>query len=95
MATLVLAAGSSAHLHLELETADYVRYRALVRTADGQEVWRDDQLRPTQTPSGPALVITVPAAQLAEDDYTIQVGGMAGGGEVDELSGYAFSVRRP
>jgi hypothetical protein len=95
MATLVVAAGSSARLQLELEAADYVRYRAVVRTADGQEVWRDDQLRPTQAPSGPGLVITVPAAQLAEGDYTVLVGGVAGSGEIDEVSGYAFRVRRP
>jgi hypothetical protein len=93
--TLVAAAGTSARLQLELESADYMRYRAVVRTADGTEVWRDDQVKPTQSSSGPGLVITVPAARLLEDDYTIRIGGVTGSGEIDELSGYAFRVRRP
>ena len=93
MPTLVLTAGTDVRLQLELESGEYPRYQAMVRTADGQNVWREDRLKATPSSSGPGLVLTIPATRFVDDDYTVRVGGVNAGGEIDELSGYTFRVR--
>jgi hypothetical protein len=94
MPVLQMSTATDVRLQLDLESPDgYAHYRALVRTAGGTEVWREDALKPAPTSSGQSLALTIPGARLADDDYTIRVSGVTGSGEVDELSGYAFRVR--
>ena len=93
MPEIVLSTETDARLELELESDGHARYQAAVRTADGREIWRDDQLKTTPLSSGPGLVITIPVTRLADEDYTIRVGGVSDKGEIDELTGYSFRVR--
>jgi hypothetical protein len=91
--TLRLDAGSDVRLQLELESGDYSSYRAVVRTASGQEIWRQDQLKLMRSASGQAIAITISSGRFADEDYTVRVAGVTAAGEVEELSGYAFRVR--
>ena len=90
---VVVDAGAELRLQLELEAADYPSYRVTVRTADGREIWRQDGLKVTRSPSGPSILSTVPAGRLADDDYTVRVAGVTAAGGVDEVSGYTFRAQ--
>jgi hypothetical protein len=94
MPTLAIETGADVRLQLELEAADYASYRVVVRTADGREIWRQDGLKATPSPSGPGLVTSVPAGRLADDDYTVRVAGITAAGDVNEVSGYTFRAQR-
>jgi hypothetical protein len=92
--TVAIGAGDDVRLELELESGGFATYRVTVRTAGGAEIWRDDQLEAARAASGERLATTIPAARLAEDDYTVRVQGLSGRGEGEELSGYTFRIRR-
>jgi hypothetical protein len=92
--TLNLDAASDVRLQLVLESGRYASYRVVVRTAEGRDVWRDDGLREGPSASGQSVATTIPAARLADDDYIVRLEGMTGGGAAEELSGYAFRIRR-
>lgn len=92
--TLVVGAGEDVRLELELESGGFAAYRVMVRTAGGAEIWRDDQLKSARSASGERLATTIPAARLAEDDYTVRVQGLTAGSKGEELSGYTFRIRR-
>lgn len=94
MPTLAIDAGAEVRLQLELEAADYPSYRVVVRTAEGREIWRQDGLTATRSPSGPSIVSTVPGGRLADDDYTVSVAGVTDAGDVDQVSGYTFRAQR-
>lgn len=91
--TLNLDGFSDVRLQLELEASGHPRYRVVVRTADGREVWREESLRAERSAIGQSVATTIPAARLADDDYVVRVQGLTGS-DVEELSGYAFAVRR-
>lgn len=83
-------------LELHFDAAGYTRYRAVVRTADGADVFNQDRLQVERTAAGPAVVLTLPAALLTAEDYTVRVSGIARDGEADDVAGYVFKVlRRP
>jgi anti-sigma factor RsiW len=82
-------------LQLSLEPGDYDTYRVVIRTADGDEIWRQDGLKTVRASSGEALVITLPGARFSDREYTIRVGGVSAGGEVEETAGYYFRVLIP
>jgi hypothetical protein len=90
--TIDITLQSAVRLRLQLESADYTAYRAQVRRGDGTEVWRDDELKPTLSPSDPEVVLTIPGGRLVEDDYTVRLSGLSGA-RVEALSGYTFRVR--
>ena len=94
MPTLVLTAGTDVRLQLGSWNRGITHgTRRSSRTAGGQNVWREDRLEPTPSSSGPGLVLTIPATRLVDDDYTVRVGGVTPGGEIEDLSGYTFRVR--
>jgi hypothetical protein len=85
---------AAVRLELRLDSADYARYRATVRTADGAEVAAQDRLQAERTSAGALLVVTIPASQLTAEDYTVRVSGIARDGEADDVASYYFKVRR-
>lgn len=91
--TLRIAPGSTrARLTLELDQADYASYRAALVTATGRRVWSGDRLR--KSASGSALVLTLPAALLAEGDYVLELSGAAPSGGFESVADYSFRVLR-
>jgi hypothetical protein len=91
--TLVVDRDVIPELRLVVEPAGYQTYRTVLRTADGTEVWRADALRPESTASGEALVITLPAGLLRDDDYIIMLTGVTAGGELEAAGGYYFRAQ--
>jgi hypothetical protein len=92
--TLAIAPGVDVRLQLTLEPGDYDTYRVDMRTADGDEIWREDGLRTIRTSSGDAVVITVPGARLSDQDYTVRVSGVSARREGELAASYYFRVRR-
>jgi hypothetical protein len=91
---LTLDGDVQVRLELHLESADYPRYRARVRTADGVDVSNQDRLQADRTSAGPVVVLTMPPGLLAPGDYTVRVSGIAADGEADEVASYYFKVQR-
>jgi hypothetical protein len=84
----------TAHLRLQLglrEPDDYSRYRAVLRTAEGKEVWRSGNLRAIR--SSP-LPVTLPAAVLRPGDYEMELIGLAERGQPESVDSYYFTVAR-
>jgi hypothetical protein len=92
--TLAASAGDDVRLELELETGGFAAYRVTVRTAGGAEIWRDDRLKAERSASGERLATTIPSQRVTSDDYTVRVQGLSEKGEGEELSGYAFRIRK-
>lgn len=92
--TLTIEASVDVRLQLQIEAGDYGSYRVVLRTADGDEVWRQDRVKPERTASGAAIVVTLPASRFSSQDYTIRLSGITPAGEVEEVSGYSFRVKR-
>jgi hypothetical protein len=91
---LDIGAAAEVRLQLSLESAGYRSYRAVIRTANGAEILRQDRLTAQADPRGPTITMTFPANRLATDDYTIALTGVLPSGDVEELSGYYFRARR-
>lgn len=92
--SLALAGDVDVALQLMLEADEYGRYRAVVRTAGGAEVWRQDQLQSRRTADGAAVTVTLPSSRLATEDYTIRLSGLTAGGAYEEIAGYYFRVQK-
>jgi hypothetical protein len=91
---LAIEGNVQVRLQLNFEGGDYTSYRALLRTAEGDEVWRQDELTPRPTKSGLAVVVQLPASRFSRRDYTIRLSGVTAEGEVEEVSSYYFRVEK-
>jgi hypothetical protein len=91
---LVLDKNPQVILRLQLDAVHYKTYQVTIRTAEGVEVARQDQLVPQTTNSGPALIVRIPAARLNTADYTVKVGAKNSEGQVEEVSSYYFRVEK-
>jgi hypothetical protein len=92
--TLVIEGNLQVSLQLHLETGGYKSYRAMLRTAEGDEVWSQDRLQPQSTRSGQTIIVKLPASRFSSRDYTIKLSGVTPGGEFEEVSSYYFRVKR-
>ena len=92
--TLIIEDHTELRLQLQFEPGDYKSYRAVLRTGDRVEIWRQDQLTPRRTPTGQAIVVSLPASRFSGQDYTITLSGVTPGGEFEDVSGYCFRVQR-
>jgi hypothetical protein len=70
----------------------YKSYRAVLRTAEGEEVWSRAGLRARAGESGRALSLSLPARLLAADDYELTLSGLTAGGDLEEVGDYYFGV---
>lgn len=93
--TLAIPAGTElVRLELGLESEAFTRYRAVVRTLEGDEVW-SRVLRKTQVAgSGAAVVLNVPTALFSNRNYLISLSGAVHETDFEDLSKYAFRVKR-
>jgi hypothetical protein len=82
-------------LQLDLgRTSDHATYRAVIRTAEGDQVWGRDGLRASPVGSIKAVIVDVPAKVLSRGDFELSLGGSTPAGKTEEVSDYYFSVRR-
>jgi hypothetical protein len=93
--TLKLLRGTEAvALKVTLNGRDYRSYTAELRTAEGAEVWRRLSVKAIPLRSGPGIVLRVPAARLAGNDYTLRLTGITSAGAVEDAGQYYFRVER-
>ncbi len=81
-------------VRLQLDHADYARYRALVQTGAEKEIWRQDGLEAHRMPSGQFVVLSLPAKLFTSQDYRFTLSGMTSEGYSEEIAGYLLRVRR-
>lgn len=92
--TLIIEGNVQVSLQLHLETGGYKSYRAMIRTAEGDEIWSQDGLKPRSTRSDQVITVRLPASRFTSRDYIIKVSAATTGGEVEEVSSYYFRVNR-
>jgi anti-sigma factor RsiW len=80
-------------LTLALEQNTHPRYRAVLTTADGDEVWAQHGLTARVTAQDVTLNVDLPASVLSNRDYIVTVSGVGGNRQIEELADYAFRVR--
>jgi hypothetical protein len=79
-----------AQLQIGLERGDeYERFRAELRTREGQEVLSQSNLRAR---AGRAVVLNLPASALATGEYELALKGITDQGKVEDVGYYHFSV---
>lgn len=91
---LMIEGNVKVNLQLHLETVGYKSYRAMIRTAEGEEIWSQEGLRSRSTRSGQVITLTLPASRFSSRDYTIKLSGVTTEREVEEVSSYYFRVKR-
>jgi len=78
----------------EVSGQDYQSYEALLRTAEGAEVWRGS-VKGGGRKSGAAVVAFAPPARVFRGgDYTLSVTGLRSDGSTDAAGEYQFRVSR-
>lgn len=80
-------------INLILEDNSYQSYRAELRTVEGQEVWREENLKAQRTSSGDAVVVTLPPGHVTANDYIVTLSGAADDGGYEKIGTYFFRVR--
>ena len=81
-------------LHLPLSETEYSSHEAIVKTLDGDVVWRKANLKPRQLPSGRMVVLSIPAKLLEERAYVRNLCCVKERGETRLISEAFFSVNR-
>jgi hypothetical protein len=92
--TFTIERDTEVRLELQLEAVDYVNYRAVLRTPEGTEVWRQDGLKPQRTASGQVIILSLPATRLGDEDYTVRLSGVTAGGDPEDVSSYYFRAKK-
>jgi hypothetical protein len=92
--TLVVEGSADVRLELHFEAGDYDRYQAVLRTPEGEEVARANELKPAPGSSRDAVVMTVPGSAFNDLDFIVILNGVTGGGEVEEVASYYFRAQR-
>ncbi len=80
-------------LKMAMDAAGYKKYRAEVRTAEGEEIVRSDNLKAKMSRNEIIVEFELDANRFAQGDYIIALSGAAGGG-YEKISTYHFRVVR-
>jgi hypothetical protein len=70
------------------------RYRAVVRTAEGNEVWSQDGLEAQRTGLAVIVILDLPTHILPKGDYIITLSRRSASGDFEDVGSYQFSVVR-
>ncbi len=91
--TLTINRGAErVRLLAEVGGRDYQSYEALLRTAEGREVWRGS-VRPRGLEKGAGFIVFTPPARVFRGgDYTLSVTGLRADGGTDAAGEYQFRV---
>ena len=84
----------TARLRLPFKGDGYRRYVAVLRTVEGEEVWRGAAL--SEAPRGRArtAAVNVPARTFRRKDHTVTLYGVTPAGELQEIDEYFFTVEK-
>jgi hypothetical protein len=88
------ATATQVELQITLGPADYASYRALLKTAGGEQKLSKSGLKTQSTPSGKRLVVTIPAGIFDKRDYVLRLTGITRKGGQEVLDQYPFSIVR-
>lgn len=83
---------ASVRLLLQLETDEYRSYRAVLQTAEGNEVLVRDNLGSRMSNGQKTVALTVPATLLTRRDYLLTLSGVAPGGAIEKIGTYTFRI---
>jgi hypothetical protein len=93
--TLNIARGAErVKLLAEVSGQDYQSYEALLRTAEGVEVWRGSVKAGGRKRGAAVVAFTPPARVFHGGDYTLSVTGLRADGSPDAAGEYQFRVSR-
>lgn len=82
-----------ARLQIGLERADeFKSFRVELRTAQGQEVWTQDHLRPRQSRAGRIINLTIPVSALSAGQYELTLKGVIDSQNTENVRYYYFDV---
>jgi hypothetical protein len=79
-------------LLLQLEARGKGRYQARLRTPEGKEIFRAQQLPAQTTANGQQVILSIAARLLREADYIVQLDGVTATGRT--VDRYYFRVAR-
>jgi hypothetical protein len=79
-------------LRLGLEMGDYKKYQAVLRNAEGKEIWSQSMPKVPVQGVNETLALALPARLLSRDDYILKLRGMDSRGDFEDLATYQFRV---
>jgi hypothetical protein len=93
MQKLSIRAGvTEVRVRLSLPADDYNSYRAMLRTAEGQELLTRDGLKARTARRSRIVSFSIPAKLLKRGDYQFKLSGIAAGEDSVEVNTYTFRV---
>ena len=79
-------------LQLQLESNDFSRYHGALRNLRTQEIiWTSDPA--TAASDRPSVSIAVPAGQLKQENYSLELSGLPENGTAELIASYAFRIQ--
>jgi len=82
-----------ARLQIGLEREDeYQSFRVEIRTAQGQEVWAQDHIRPRQSRAGRIVNLIIPGSAFSTGEYELTLKGVTEKDKVQDVGYYYFGV---
>ncbi len=82
-----------ARLQIGLEREDeYQSFRVEIRTAQGQEVWTQDNLRPRQSRAGRVLNLLIPGSVFSDGAYELTLKGVIANQNAEDVRYYYFAA---
>jgi hypothetical protein len=73
---------------------DYQSFRVELRTAQGQEVWTQDQLRSRQSRAGRVINLIIPGGVLGSGQYELALKGALSPQQIEDVRFYYFDVSK-
>jgi hypothetical protein len=90
---IVPQAAGVARLQIGLEREDeYKSFRVEIRTAQGQEVWTQDNLRPRQSRAGRVINLVIPGSALGTGEYELTLKGVIDNQNTEDVRYYYFDA---
>jgi len=90
---VVPQAAGVARLQIGLEREDeYKSFRVVIRTAQGQEVWTQDNLRPRQSRVGRVVNLVIPGSVLGVGEYELTLKGVIDNQNTEDVRYYYFDA---
>jgi hypothetical protein len=90
---VVPQAAGAARLQIGLEREDeYKSFRVEIRTAQGQEIWAQDNLRPRQSRAGRVINLVIPGSVLGAGEYELTLKGVNDNQNTEDVRFYYFDA---
>jgi hypothetical protein len=83
---------SAVRLVVDRPADGYARYRALLSTVEGQEIWRLILGKLLQVGAEAKVIVNIPSDLLSSENYTLRITGITASGEEERVSHYYFRI---